>query len=220
MTLTSEMTRLAAEFEDGLQDRLAQIAGIQARVGQELEDGQVARARAMAEHSETIDADLKGLFSEAAIIRGRAEDLIDDFAAQREKNAATMRAKLESHVADLQVSVEKLLGSYSSARDSMSAREAAARQAYLKELQARVQALLADAAKFVDGLRKDRERAGRVWARHARNMSKLRRGGDRKPESAEAKSAPTGGANGPAAKKKGADDRAAAPAPKKKSGKV
>lgn len=175
MTMASEMTRLAAEFEAEQAARIGAVIGIQSAVRQDLAAARGALQRTMAGLATVLKADLRGIFSEAAIIRGRAEDLIDRFAAEREGNAEALRAELEGYVSDLQSSVEKLLAEHARAREAMGTREAAARAAYLQDLRARLQALLAAAGKFMDGLQQDRMRAERIWRQHLRGQKKQRR---------------------------------------------
>jgi|GEM_PF-3137738 len=217
MTLSSEMTRLAAEFEASQADRLAAVASIASTVRSDLEQGRASLNSTMTELMKTIDADLKGIFSQAAIIRGRARDLIDRFAAEREDDADRLRAELGGYMADLQSSVQELLNEHAKTRGAMGAREADARAAYLEDLRSRVNALLAEADKFINSLAKDRDRASRAWSQHARNMEKMRRGGKNKSESPVTKNAAPKrkAAVSEAAKETAAkpDKPAAAPAP-------
>ena len=165
MTLTSEMTRLTASFEAARADRLTALDGIRAGMQRLLADARTSRRRVMADHAKAIDAELKGLLSEPAIIRGRAEDLIEQFATRREREAATLRARLEAQVADLQLSVEELLVACFRNREEMRARELAGRRAYR-------QALRADVGKTLTDLAEDREGAARIWRKHARAAAK------------------------------------------------
>ncbi|NQV93753.1 MAG: hypothetical protein HQ482_01235 [Sphingomonadales bacterium] len=174
MTLSSEMTRLAADFEPAQQERLAAVKRIQTGVRRDLAAGRAALRQATGAHAKAVETDLAGIFSEAAIIRGRTADMIDDFAAEREDNAEALQAVLKDYISGLEAAVANLLSELASARKKMSSREAAARAAYLQGVKNCVQALLADAATFVDGLNKDRVRAGRTWQQHTRAMRKQR----------------------------------------------
>jgi len=188
MTLSSEMTRLAADLEASQADRLAAVAAIAPAVQSDLERGRAALNSTMKELMSTIDADLKGIFSQAAITRGRARDLIDRFTGERKDSAERLRTKLGDHMSNLESSVQTLLNEYATARSVMGGREADARARYLEDLRTRVNAQLAEAGKFVDALAKDREGAGRAWHLHTRNMEKMRRGGYSKSDSPTAKS--------------------------------
>ena len=174
MTLTSEMTRLTAAFEAARAARLSALDGIRTGVRRLLADARASRCRIMAGHAKAIDAELKGLMSEAAIIRGRAEDLIEQLATRREREAATLRARLEAQVADLQLSVEELLVTCFRDREEMRARELAGRQAYRKALRAGVRKTLTDAAAAITTLRQDRDGAARIWRKHAGPAAKPR----------------------------------------------
>ena len=204
MTLSSEMTRLAAEFEASQAERLAAVADIASTVRNDLEQGRASLNSTVTELKRTIDADLKGIFSLAAIIRGRARDLVDRFADEREETADRLRTELGDYMSDLQSSVQELLDSYASTRAAMGTREAEARAAYLQDLRTRVHTLLSDADKFIDSLARDRERAGRTWRQHSRNMEKMRRAGKSK-------------SNGPAAKTAAPKKKSAAPDPAKET---
>lgn len=182
MTLARDMSRLAVEFEAAQVARLAAVEGIKMSTHQSLAAGRAALQQIMADHAKTIDADLKGIFSQAAFIRGKAKDMIDQFAAERESfaaerktNAARLRADLDKFMAGLESDVEKLLTEYREARKAMSAREAAARQSHLKDLKAQADMLVSSAADFIDRLAKDREKAGRIRSRHSQTMRKQRR---------------------------------------------
>ena len=174
MTLTSEMTRLTAAFEAARAARLSALDGIRTGVRRLLADARASRRRIMADHAKAVDAELKGLMSEAAIIRGRAEDLIEQLATRREREAATLRARLEAQVADLQLSVEELLVTCFRDREEMRARELAGRQAYRKALRADVRKTLTDAATAITTLREDRDGAARIWRKHAGPATKPR----------------------------------------------
>lgn len=215
MTLTSEMTRLTAAFEAARAARLSALDGIRTGVRRLLADARASRRRIMADHAKAIDAELKGLMSEAAIIRGRAEDLIEQLATRREREAATLRARLEAQVADLQLSVEELLVTCFRDREEMRARELAGRQAYRKALRAGVRKTLTDAAAAVTTLREDRDGAARIWRKHAGPAAKPR------PAAAKAAKKPAEKASddkpAPAAKGSGVDTEDKKKGPKDKS---
>lgn len=182
MTLARDMGRLAVEFEAAQVARLAAVEGIKMSTHQSLAAGRAALRQIMADHAKTLDADLKGIFSQAAFIRGTAKDMIDQFAAERESfaaerktNATLLRADLDEFMAGLEADVEKLLTEYREARKAMGAREAAARQIHLKDLQVQADMLVSSAAAFIDRLAKDREKAGRIRSRHSQALHKQRR---------------------------------------------
>lgn len=174
MTLASKMTQLTEELETAQDARRASVDATLGTVALQLASGQAALQRMASAEFSTRNAELKGIFSEAAITRGRADDLIGEYGDQRRVMAAELRAKLENDVADLQRSVETLLNEYSGTREVTAAQDAAARASYIKDLRARVNALLADAEKFLGALSKDRKRAARIWHQHARKARKPR----------------------------------------------
>ncbi len=198
MSLASEMTRLAGEFEAAQAARLATVAGIASAARTDLDDGRASLGRTMSELTKAIQVDLRGIFSEVALIRGATKDSVDGFAAERDARAEALRAELGRYMADLHSSVENLLSELARAREATGRREAAAREAYLKDLRARVEALLTDVRKRMTRLGKERARAGRIWRQHGRNLHKQRREAAR-PSPAPAKPEPT-------AKKKAAKD--------------
>lgn len=158
MSLASNMTQLTEKLEAAQEARLSAVyEGL---------------AEVMAEHARRVDSDLKGIFSQAAIIRGRADDLIDGFAAERRSSGERLRDELAEFASDLRSFVDELMDGYASDRETMSAREAADRASYLADLRANVEATLAEAEGFVGALRKDRVRANRIWQQHARKQGK------------------------------------------------
>lgn len=179
MSLASEMTKLADEAAAASSARLEAVAAIGPAVRRQLAADRASLSAAVTQLTASIGRDLDGIKSESAVIRGRAVDMIEEFSIEREDNAGALRDELEGYVTELQKSVSNLLGEYTRARAEMAARESAAREAYLDDLRARVQKLLADAAKFMDGLERDRARAGRIWRQHTRSR--------RKPKAASAK---------------------------------
>ena len=160
MGLASEMTKLTEALEAAQERRLSAVH----------ED----LAQIMADHTRRVDSDLKGIFSQAAIIRGRADDLIDRYAAERRSGGERLKGELAEFKADLRAFVDELLDDHASNREANGTREAAARTAYLEDLKARVEAALADAENFVGALRRDRLRASRLWQQHTRKQRKRR----------------------------------------------
>lgn len=160
MSLASNMTQLTEKLEAAQEARLSAV----------YED----LAEVMAEHARRVDSDLKGIFSQAAIIRGRADDLIDGFAAERRSSGQRQRGELAEFASGLRAFVDELMDGYASDRETMSAREAANRADYLADLRARVEVTLAEAEDFVGALREDRSRANRIWQQHARKQRKHR----------------------------------------------
>ena len=160
MSLASEMTQLTETLEAAQEKRLS-------AVNEDL-------AQIMADHARRVDSDLKGIFSQAAIIRGRADDLIDRYAAERRSGGERLKGELAEFRSDLRAFVDELLDDHASDRETNGAREAAARTAYLEDLRARVEATLADAESFVGALKRDRMRASRIWQQHTRKQRKRR----------------------------------------------
>ncbi len=170
MSLASNMTQLTERLEAAQEKRLSAVyEGL---------------AEVMASHAGKVDSELKGIFSQAAIIRGRADDLIDGFAAERRSGGLRLRGELADFASGLRAFVDDLLDGYASDREAMGAREAASRAAYLADLRAKVEATLVEAESFVGALREDRSRANRIWQQHARRQSK--RGGDARSSKAPA----------------------------------
>jgi len=166
MTLANEMTRLAAEFGAAHEARLSTVRAIRSGVQRDLAAVQAALRRTSMDHAKRVRADLDGIFSEAAAIRGRAVDMIEGFATEREGKTQALRTELEAYASDLETAVAKLLDAYGHAREEMGTREAVAREAYLQDLRTRTQMLMANAAKFIDKIRMERVRARKTWQRH------------------------------------------------------
>ena len=160
MSLASEMTKLTEKLEAAQEGRLSAVY-------EDLE-------QTMAEHARRVASDLKGIFSQAAIIRGRADDLIDRYAAERQRGGERLRGELTDFASGLRASVDALMDEYASDREMKGAREAANRAAYLTDLRARVEATRGDAEGFVEALRDDRLGASRIWQQYVRKQSKRR----------------------------------------------
>lgn len=160
MSLASDMTQLTEKLEAAQEGRLSAV----------YED----LAQTMVEHARRVDSDLKGIFSQAAIIRGRADDLIDRYAAERQRGGEQLRRELADFASGLRAFVDALMDDYASDREAMGAREAASRAAYLTDLRARVEATLGDAEGLLEALREDRLSASRIWQQHARKQNKRR----------------------------------------------
>jgi hypothetical protein len=121
----------------------------------------------------SIRQDLDGLFSEAALIRGRAVDMIEEYAVQHERRATALRGELDGYVVDLRRTVARLLGEYAKAREAMGASAVAARGVHLKIIRDQVMALVAETSSFLDRLDKERMQGRRAWnqrVRHARRQ--------------------------------------------------
>ena len=59
MSMTSEMSRIGAEFESAQAARMASVAAIASTLQRDLQKGRTARARAMAAQQRSSRADLK-----------------------------------------------------------------------------------------------------------------------------------------------------------------
>lgn len=136
MTLASEIGRVR-------EARLTAVRALQAGVRRDLATGKAALRRTSADHAKTVRADLDGIFSEAAVIRGRTIDMIKAFANEHENDAKSLRAELGGYVSNLQAAVARLLKEHTRTRDEMSVRGTAARADYLKDLRDRLHRLLA-----------------------------------------------------------------------------
>lgn len=167
MTLTSEMSRIAAEFEAAKGERLAAIARIGSQMRRDSRKNQVSLARTMTAHRAATKSGLRDLFGVVAFSRGAAQDTIERLAKEREECARDLHRKLEIYVDDLRETVSEELGRLTASRAKMTRREANTRRLQLKELRRRVEALLADSAALMADLHKDRTRAGKVWGQHA-----------------------------------------------------
>lgn len=199
MSLASEMGKLTTEAAAASSARLEAVAAIGPALQRQLAADRASLSAAMADLTSSIRHDLDGVISGTAIIRGRAIDMIENLAAERADNTEALRDELEGYVTELQNSLSKLLGEYTRARAAMAAQESAARKAYLDDLRAQKQKLLADAAKFMDGLEKDRARAGRNWQQHPRAARKQKSASAKKPAESGLKAAPVKAAAKPVA---------------------
>ncbi len=168
MNLATNMTKLVTEAADTSAARREAVAAIGPAVRRQLAADRAAMKAATTKLMTLIEGDLVGIASEAALIRGRAVDMIEMYTIGRKTAAEAQCRELAAYVTDLENAVSKLLGEYHRARAKMSESESAARSAYLQDLRARVQKTLTQTLKLVQGLEKDRARAGRIWRQHAR----------------------------------------------------
>lgn len=166
MSLTSEITRLSAEFEAAQAARLSAIAAIRSTVQRNLQRGRTARSRVMATYRSATKSGLKEIFGGAAFLRGTAADLMDGYTRDREKHTDTLQHHLCSVADEMREAVEAQLGTLNDARHSQARRDGTARRAYLKALRRRVDTVLGNADKYVKSLHKDRLGAERVWEQH------------------------------------------------------
>lgn len=174
MTLANQMRRLHSDIATAKSQRLEEVAAIGPALQRQMEDGRASFRVAMDGLRKSIKTDLDGIFSEAAVIRGRAVDMMQQLTAEREANAKAWRTDLEAAVATLLGEYDRARKEYARARDELSVREMAAREAYLKDLRARVQKLLENAEKYLADLKADRVKAGNAWRQRTRVTGKPR----------------------------------------------
>jgi hypothetical protein len=179
MSLTSEMSRITADFEAAQGARLATIAKIGSRMRRENHGNKASLMRKMAAHRAATKSSLRDIFGTAAFARGAAEELIERFREEREESANDLRDKLSSYAAGLRETVAEALSDMAATRAKMARRDEGARRTQLKDLRRRVHALLANSEKLISDFHQDRERAGRIWEQHLRNASRQRRASSR-----------------------------------------
>jgi len=174
MSLTSEMSRITAEFEAAQGGRLAEIAKIGSGMRRDSRKNKASLAHTMAAHRAATKSGLRDIFGMAAFTRGAAEEMIERFANEREECTNDLREQLDSYVANLRETVGEELARLTASRTKMARREDNTRRVQLKDLRKRVEALLAASVKLIETFNKDRARAGRVWQQHMRNAPKQR----------------------------------------------
>lgn len=175
MSLSSEMSRLAAEFEAAKSARLAEIASIAASVHQDCENNRDTLSRVMSAHSGATRRSLRNIFGTAALTRGAAEELVERFHGERETSAGELHEQLSAFVGDLHSNVAAELSRFNSARGKVKRRAAETRRGDLKELRECVEAIRDDSAKLVEGFAADRKNSMGVWNRHLRTMGLTRK---------------------------------------------
>jgi len=165
MTLADEMTRVSNEFETAQSVRQKAVAAIRPALRGQLADGRASLSAAMVQLTASIERDLVGIFSESAIIRGRARDYIDQCSAENavraEENAAnaeTLRAELARFAVEF---------------ENKAAEGSKERLVYIEDVEKRVEATLAAARKEMASFKSDRVRAGKIWRQHGKNTRKL-----------------------------------------------
>lgn len=179
MSLTSEMSRITAEFEAAQGERLAAVAKIGSDMRRESRRNAAFLRRTMTTHRAAIKGSLRDIFGTAAFARGAADEMVDHLKHEREESASDLRDRLSSFAANLRDTVGEELAEFATARMKMARREHSARRAHVRDLRRRVGALLASSDKLVEGLNQDRERAGRTWEQHLRAASRQRRAATR-----------------------------------------
>ena len=175
MSLMSEMSRMTAEFGAAQGARLAAIGKIGSNVKREGHRNRAALRRTMAAHRAATKSSLRDIFGTAAFTRGAAEELIDRFRNDREAAASDLRNELVSYASNLRETVGAKLASLAATRAKMARREENLRRTALKDLRRRVENLLGNAGMLIEGIGRDRQRAGRIWEQHLRNTSRQRR---------------------------------------------
>lgn len=175
MSLTSDITRMSAEFEAAQAIRMSAIATIRSAVKRDLERGRAVRLRVMAAYRKGTKSGLKEIFGGAAFLRGTAADLVDGFTRNREKQTDTLQHHLRSAADEVHEAVEAQLETLNDARHSQARREGMARRAYVKALRRRVETVLVSADRFIKGLHKDRISAERVWEQHGHAEQRQRK---------------------------------------------
>ena len=179
MSLTSQMSRITADFEAAQGARLAAIAKLGSLVRRENRGNKTSLMRTMATHRAATKSSLRDIFGTAAFTRGAAEELIERFRNERMESASGLREQLGSYVTNLRETVAEELGDLSARRAKIARREDGARRTQLKDLRRRVHALRANSEKLIADFNQDRERAGRIWEQHLRNASRQRRASSR-----------------------------------------
>lgn len=153
MSLSSETNKLIGDSKTA---RLAAVAEIASSVKREREQIRAFLQGSRVILAATLDRQLKGIFSEAAFIRGAAHDLIERFAAERENKAELLRTELVDYTSQLQEDVSKQLNGLAKTRTSKAKRGHVMRQAYLKELRRGIKTALADTDKVISEFNRSR----------------------------------------------------------------
>lgn len=193
MTLTSEMSRLTAEFEAAQRSRLAAVAKIASDARRKAHGNRKSLNGAMAMHRVAMKHSLRDIFGTTAFTRGAAEEMIERFRNEREEAASGLRDELGHFAANLRESVAETLEDLNAARLKKTRRDENSRRAELKDLRRRVETLLANSDKLMADISRDRQRAGRIWEQHRRNALRQRRAAARgASENAVAMRKPTG----------------------------
>lgn len=174
MTLTSEMSRMAAEFEAAQGERLAAIARIGSEMRRDSRRNKASLARTMSAHHAATKSGLRDIFGLVALSRGAAQDMVELLAKEREDCARDLHRQLEAYVSELRRTVGDEMSRLNASRAKMTRREVNVRRGQMKDLRRRVEALLADSAKLMADLHKDRARAGKLWSQHAHNTPRQR----------------------------------------------
>lgn len=175
MTLTSEMSRIAAECEAAQGARLAAIAKIESEMRRDGRKNKTTLARTMSAHRSATKSSLRDIFGLAAFTRGATQDMIERFGREREHDAELLHRQLDDYTSELHDSVSAELERMAATRTKTMRREANQRRAQVKELRHRVAAQLAESDKMLADLRKDRTRGERVWEQHAHDAPRQRK---------------------------------------------
>lgn len=190
MTLTSEITRIAAECEAAQGARLAAIGKIEAEVRRDGRKNKAALARTMNAHRSATKSSLRDIFGLAAFSRGATQDMIERLGKEREESAEELHRQLDDFVSELHETVSGELERMATARTKMTRREANLRRAQLKDLRHRVAVQLSESDKMMADLHKDRTRGERVWEQHAHDAPRQRKAAIKKSAVADSKPAP------------------------------
>lgn len=175
MSLTSDMSRIAAECEAAQGARLAAIAKIESDMRRDGRKNKAALARTMSAYRSATKSSLRDIFGLAALTRGATQDLIERIGKEREEGAEELHRQLDDFVSELHETVNSELERMATARTKTMRRDANMRRAQVKELRHRVAAQLAEADKMMANLHKDRTRGERVWEQHAHDAPRQRK---------------------------------------------
>jgi hypothetical protein len=185
MTLTSEMSRIAAECEAAQGARLAAIAKVETEMRRDARKNKTVLARTMSAHRSATKTSLKDIFGLAAFTRGATQDMIERFGKEREASAEELHRQLDDYVAELHDTVSDELEHMAAVRTKATRRDANMRRAEIKDLRHRVAVQLAESDKMMANLHKDRARGERVWEQHAHDAPRQRKAATRKGGSAD-----------------------------------
>ena len=175
MSMTSEMSRIAAEFEAAQGARLAAVDKIGSGMQQDSQRNRASLKHTMIAHRSATKNGLRDIFGTVAFTRGAAEELIERFRTEREEAASALRDRLGSFAAELRETVGEELAHLTARRAKLARRAESTRRTQMKDLRRRVEALLSSADKLIENIAQDRQRAARIWEKHLHSATRQRR---------------------------------------------
>jgi hypothetical protein len=177
MSLTSEMARIAEEFSGAQTERRSAIKLIGANLRRQRESNVLSLANVMAAHRRATKGSLRDLFGKVAFTRGAAEDMMERLRKARKTSRVILHRKLKALAVALSETTEEELKHLKAEHRQTADQEAGLRRAAVADMRRQVVVQLRDADKILAAMSRERQRAAKIWKRHAQDFCGAGRSG-------------------------------------------